>query len=64
MRQFEKFLRPLIDLQNVSTWKEGGQRTDESKKSSQVRFATKNRFLTEGSSTLSLICRRDGENSV
>jgi hypothetical protein len=53
----------LNDLQNASTWKEIGQRTDESKKVVlQVCFATKNQFLMEGSFTLSFICRRDGEN--
>jgi hypothetical protein len=40
-----------------------GQRRDESKKvASQIRLATKNRFLMEGSFTLSLMCRKDGEN--
>jgi hypothetical protein len=53
----------LNDLQNASTWKEIGQRKDESKKVAlQVRFTTKNQFLMEGSFTLSFICRRDGEN--
>jgi hypothetical protein len=53
-------------VQHTSTWKEIGQRTDESKTSHlQSRFATKNRFLTEGSFTLSLIlCKSDGENAA
>ena len=54
----------LNDLQNASTWKEIGQGQTKAKKSRR-KFVSQQKIdfsRTEGSFTLSLMCRRDREN--